>query len=377
MHQKPYTWLIKTEKTTTQAYFSATLGPPSGCNNMNTIREDIPLDLNPILTHLIFCLRCFAMYAKHSKTPSQCIHLAFHNASYCDPHPSSALTICGAFLFHPPPKSLTPIHRFAVQSLPAWVARLLCCPHIEEVLDTTALKSCEPYSANVVSGIHESCIWKSFLGKDGQQFMSKSNHLSFGFFIDGINPHGNKQAGKKVSITFMVLVCLSLPISLHYKPQNIFIVRIAPGPKEPSLVQTNWILRPMIEDPHVPALRRTLGFAVCTACLIHINQISNLDFNSWPKRNADNHRARAEKSRNAAAMKEKTKILLEYGVRYLAFLKLPAYRNIIENHVVDSMHNLLLGLLGIFGEREPALGTTCKELEDLLANLANAPLSQY
>ncbi|KAI7938389.1 hypothetical protein MJO28_015309 [Puccinia striiformis f. sp. tritici] len=127
------------------------------------------------------------MYAKHSKNPSQCIHLAFHNASHCDPHPSSALTICGAFLFHPPPKSLTPICRFAVQSLPAWVARLLCY----------------------------------------------------------------------------------------------------------------------------------------------------------------NHRTRAKKSRNAAAMKEKTKILLEHGVRYIAFLKLPAYRNIIENHVVDSMHNWLLGLLGI------------------------------
>jgi hypothetical protein len=57
--------------------------------------------------------------------------------------------------------------------------------------------------------------------------------------MDGFNSYGNHQAGKHVSITFIILVCLTLPVSLCYWPENIFLVGIAPGPKEPSLEEIN------------------------------------------------------------------------------------------------------------------------------------------
>ncbi|POW02242.1 hypothetical protein PSHT_12220 [Puccinia striiformis] len=232
-----------------------------------------------------------------------------------------------------------------------------------------------------MSDIHDSRTWKEFRGPDGRQFTSNASNITFGMFMDGINPYGNRQAGKHASVTFIILVCLSLPVSLRYSPENIFIAGIAPGPKEPSLEEVNWILRPVIEqlkslwEPGVqlsktykhstgrlvfaallpffadlPALRRALGFAstsaerMCSYCLLKKNDINNIEQESWPLQSLDDHRHWAKESLKAPNLKAQKQILDDHGVRYSIFLELP-YWNILDYHVVDSMHNLLLGLL--------------------------------
>jgi hypothetical protein len=138
---------------------------------------------------------------------------------------------------------------YGYQNFYDWLARLFSRPGIEAALEESANVASIPYDPNAeATDIQHSRIWKEFLGPDGAQYTLKPEHLTFGIFMDGINPYGNKQAGKHASITFMIMTCYSLPRDLRYKPQNLFVIGIAPGPKEPSLEQVNWILCPSVEQ---------------------------------------------------------------------------------------------------------------------------------
>ena len=57
-----------------------------------------------------------------------------------------------------------------------------------------------------------------------------------------------KQAGKKKSIGIISLVCLNLPPDICYKPENMFLAGIVPGPNEPPLNTLSHYLRPLVED---------------------------------------------------------------------------------------------------------------------------------
>ena len=63
--------------------------------------------------------------------------------------------------------------------------------------------------------------------------------------MDFFNPLGNKQAGKKKSVGMISLVCLNLPIELRYLPENMFLLGVIPGPKEPPLACCNHYLTPV------------------------------------------------------------------------------------------------------------------------------------
>ncbi|POW03571.1 hypothetical protein PSHT_11641 [Puccinia striiformis] len=318
------------------------------------------LAINPDLNYLICCPKCFAMYPE-SSAPENCVHSTFQS---CENEPSEGDT-----------QDLPPLNEdtlLAERNMSG----------IEDALTAVAARSRAPYNATMeMSDIHDSRTWKEFRGPDGRQFTSNASNITFGMFMDGINPYGNRQAGKHASVTFIILVCLSLPVSLRYSPENIFIAGIAPGPKEPSLEEVNWILRPVIEqlkslwEPGVqlsktykhstgrlvfaallpffadlPALRRALGFAstsaerMCSYCLLKKNNINNIEQESWPLQSLDDHRHWAKESLKAPNLKAQKQILDDHGVRYSIFLELP-YWNILDYHVVDSMHNLLLGLL--------------------------------
>ncbi|KNZ50350.1 hypothetical protein VP01_4476g3 [Puccinia sorghi] len=198
------------------------------------------LGLDSDIKQLISCPNCFATYPTKNP-PSSC------TSSLTDElrgHPAS----CGAPLFRQHLAKQIPCRYFSFQTLSGWLARFLSRPGVEDLLDESLASSTEDYNPTSVSDIHESYQWKNFRGIDGRPFTARSGNLVFGMFVDGINPYGNKAAGKHATIFFMVLVCLTLPISHRFLPANVFLVGIAPGPKEPSLTQTNWLLAPLVDD---------------------------------------------------------------------------------------------------------------------------------
>lgn len=372
---------------------------------LNKLRGAIPqhistviswLKVDPKLTLFTCCPACFALY-RTSQAPAKCVHnsssvlgLTLDANSDDDlrdhePIASSSKeqlpTQCCQALFKDEDKK-KPLRQCAFQNFRTWLARFICRPSIEKELEKSLIESCKPFNPDdPVHDIHESFAWKDFRDDDNTQFTAKSGNLTFGLFIDGINPFGNKQAGRKVSITFVVLVCLTLPYKLRFLPENIFLVSIAPGPHEPALEQTNWILSPIVLElqslwdsgltlsktpmhpggrmiraallpviADLPALRRSLGLAgvrsknFCSFCHLPIQHVNNIDQNSWKPRTSSEHKRRAFESRDAGSWEKRHKIFKDHGVRYSVLLELK-YWKLIDYQVVDSMHNILLGLL--------------------------------
>lgn len=50
------------------------------------------------------------------------------------------------------------------------------------------------------------------------------------------------------SVGVLYLVILNLPRAIRFKPENILIADVIPGPKEPSLSEINSYLRPLVKE---------------------------------------------------------------------------------------------------------------------------------
>ncbi|KAI0654589.1 hypothetical protein C8Q70DRAFT_883959, partial [Cubamyces menziesii] len=107
-------------------------------------------------------------------------------------------------------------------------------------------------------------------------------------------------------------------------------------------------LVPLICD--VVGARQVVGLGAhsskyfCSFCLLKSQDIENFDISTWPRRTAHDHLRNAERWRDASSAEERGKIFEDHGVRWSELLRLP-YWDSIKYTVVDSMHNLYLGLI--------------------------------
>ena len=166
--------------------------------------------------------------------------------------------------------------------------------------------------------------------------------------------------------------------------ENVILLGLIPGPSEPKKVMNSY-LGPFVQDLlefwegimiwsnlsqsfvktrlalicvmcDIPATRKVCGFAGhsaahgCSKCFkefqfgICDNKLdySGYDRDSWELRTKDNYNSCSELYLKAPTKTMKKKVVSDHGVRYSILTQLP-YFNIVRMHVIDPMHNVLLG----------------------------------
>lgn len=206
---------------------------------------------------------------------------------------------------------------------------------------------------------------------------NSDNILGFLINIDWFQPF--KDTCYSVGVIYAVIV--NLPRDIRYKDQNVIIVGVIPGPKEPSH-DINSYLGPLVSEllelysglwfttslgrqflrgilvcvsSDIPATRKAAGFVGhnglkgCSRCLksfptdsSNSTDYSGYDRESWTKRTNEAHREHAYQELKAKTKAGKKAIQRKYGARYSILFELPYY-NSIRFVVIDIMHNLFLG----------------------------------
>jgi len=212
---------------------------------------------------------------------------------------------------------------------------------------------------------------------NSKPFLSEKYNFALSLNVDWFQPF--KHVSDSVGV--MYLSILNLPRTERYKPENIILCGIIPGPTEPKET-INSYLYPLVQELlelwdgvrlnvascgdavvraaliclscDIPATRKVCGFAGhsasmgCSKCLKRFPSYqqrldySGYDKTNWNLRTIDGHRLQSTKFLAANSKSKQNEIIKEYGVRYSTLLCLP-YFNIVRFHVIDTMHNLLLG----------------------------------
>ncbi len=359
---------------------------------LNHVPDDVRtvlsnLGLEPDFMRYACCRQCFAIYPPNPDNPDNPYP---HKCTFeetdkgiCDTplvirqdHPSSdgsgqTRTTYDAIL------------TFPYRPLQSWLADMVARPGIARYMKS-AWKASETVGSTWKDIFEAPCV-REFLGPDGKTpFASQpehSTHLIFSLFIDWFNPYGNKKAGKSHSIGAIYLVCMNLPDHLRYRPENIYLAGIIPGPKEPETSQINHLLRPLVDELlvlwyrgmifanvadqtspllvcgamiplvcDIPALRKAGGFAghsaahFCSFCELPRSNMNSLHRDNWPRHSWEEHVEHAKQWLDAQTDKDREDLFKQYGIRWSELLRLD-YWDPTRFAVVDAMHNLFLGEL--------------------------------
>ena len=226
--------------------------------------------------------------------------------------------------------------------------------------------------------VYDGKIWNEFLEYDHTPFLSEPNNLALMLNMDFFQPYKHL---KNYKVGGIYCVVMNLPRAVRYKQENVLLIGLIPGPKEPDH-DINSFLDPMAEELRkfwsgivlmcrngrsklvkcallcvacdLPAGRKTCGFLGhnasfgCSRCYKAFSggfgstDYSGFDRENWPKRDGKEHRRIGMGMRSFTTATERERQESQAGLRYSSLMKL-RYFDAPRMLVVDPMHNLFLG----------------------------------
>ena len=212
----------------------------------------------------------------------------------------------------------------------------------------------------------------------GKPFLSQPFNLALMLNCDWFQPFERSC----YSVGVLYLVILNLPRSMRFKPENIIITGILPGPKEPNQKEMNTYLRPLVKELNslwtdgfaishnskevnifvdliatvcdIPATGKLGGFCghnshlacwKCTKFFPYSEELNRNDYSGIeiaPLRTHYDHKKQAVSTLSAKTPTERKRQELKHGSRFTEFFHLPYY-NCIKYAIIDPLHNLFLG----------------------------------
>jgi hypothetical protein len=286
---------------------------------------------------------------------------------------------------------LKPIKTFVYHSFNDYLAALLARGDIEEMMDQSSRKARDSAkvgdkSADQNLDVLTAQYLKSFCGPSGKSSFfdgpEGEGRFAFALNVDFFHPEGTSRHSDTSSCGLISMVCLNIPLALRYKPENVFIAGIIPGPKEPHLTELNHYVKPLIDDMKaswqrgvrfsrtalsrngrmsrsalVIAICDLLGarkltqltshqsFFYCSVCeCTHHSTLGRTDSANWVCRNVAEMRVYAEAWRDATSQSQQNNITEAQGLRWSELWRLP-YWDPTRQLVVDPMHCLFEGLI--------------------------------
>ncbi|XP_073670897.1 uncharacterized protein [Paramisgurnus dabryanus] len=336
----------------------------------------------------VVCPKCMTVYMltetyelrrDGTKVCRTCGHIPFYN----HPQQRSALRKkCGSALLRKATYSsgeeyVHPIRSYCYKSVVQSLGGLVKRPGFEEKLEEWRKWE---MPKGVLGDVYDGQVWQDYQYVNGEPFLTEPNNLALMLNVDWFQPF--KYAPYSVGAIYLVI--LNLPREDRFKEENMILVGLIPGPKEPSL-NINAFLDPLVDElqelwhgvilednsflghqvyraallclsSDIPATRKCGGFVGhgayrgCHKCLKTFSKkefgekmdYSGFERFSWEPRMSKDHIYYAGLSKRAKTKAEQKIIEREYGARWSELFRL-SYYDAIRFVVIDPMHNLLLG----------------------------------
>lgn len=199
----------------------------------------------------VVCPKCMSIYPlaetyetrrDGTKVCKTCDHKPFYN----HPHQRSALgKKCGSALLRKAVSSsgkeyVSPIRSYCfkgvVQSLEGLVKR----PGFADKCEAWRRRK---IPEGVLADVYDGQVWQDYQYVNGEPFLALPNNFALMLNVDWFQPF--KDAPYSVGALYLVI--LNLPREDRFKEENMILVGLIPGPKEPSL-NINAFLDPLVEE---------------------------------------------------------------------------------------------------------------------------------
>ena len=263
-----------------------------------------------------------------------------------------------------------PKHPFMMQDFDVFVACLLSRPGIEAAIQHSAGRMRDTTADNIVTANS----LKAIKGPNSVPFLSGGQQhelrLMWCLSVDFFNPYHNKITGKVALVGSIIMSCLLLPPDIRHKPENMCLVGIIPGPREPSGEEIDHFLHPLVDVmkeswahgkrymthdfPYGQLVRSAIALLVNDLPMAqkimgianYINKKAAKEENFNLIRPCTLQRVQEDACmwRSATSQKERKQSYTKTGVRHSVLMELE-YWDPTTMVPVDCMHLLFLGLL--------------------------------